>query len=118
MNRIELARPLEAYFSFAELAMGPKGRRFTITFTYTEGGRLDRLQWWWHLDPVLEKTGGAAEDSARQEAVGRFRAHIETWLINSRRRLNGGEPFPQLESELRAVPDIEPQRPTSDSVAA
>lgn len=99
MKRIELPRPVEDYFAFAELPPGERGRRFTITFTYFEGERLDRLQWWWQLNAAQERNGGGelALSQARREAIERFRAHIETWLINSDRRLRGGEPFPFLE---------------------
>lgn len=98
MKRIELPRPLEDYFAFTELPPGEKGRRFTITFTYFEGERLDRLQWWWHLNAAQERSGGEmALSQARREAIDRFRAHIETWLTNSNRWLAGGEPFPFLE---------------------
>lgn len=98
MRRIELPRPVEDYFAFAELAPASRGRRFTITFTYFEGERLDRLQWWWHLNAAQERNGGElALQQARREAIERFRAHIETWLINSDRRLVGGEPFPFVE---------------------
>lgn len=110
MRRIELPRPIEDYFAFAELAPASRGRRFTITFTYFEGDRLDRLQWWWHLNAAQERNGGElALQQARREAIERFRAHIETWLINSGRRLVGGEPFPFLEkTEEAPVPEAPP----------
>ncbi len=105
MKRIELPRPIEDYFAFAELPPGERGRRFTITFTYFEGERLDRLQWWWQLNAGQERSGGElALQQARREAVERFRAHIETWLINSDRRLAGGEPFPFLERLAQSEP--------------
>jgi hypothetical protein len=98
MTHIELPRPLEAYFAFAELPAGRDARRFTITLTYMDGGRLDRLQWWWHAGNGQLRVGGEiALDALRREAIARFRAHIETWLLNSHRRLSGGEPFPLLE---------------------
>lgn len=98
MTHIELPRPLEAYFAFAELPSGRDARRFTITLTYLDGGRLDRLQWWWHAGNGQLRVGGEiALDALRREAIARFRAHIETWLLNSHRRLSGGEPFPLLE---------------------
>jgi hypothetical protein len=106
MKRIELPRPIEDYFAFAELPQGERGRRFTITFTYFEGERLDRLQWWWQLHAAQERSGGElALSQARREAVDRFRAHIETWLVNSNRRLTGGEPFPFLEK--LAEPEVQ-----------
>jgi hypothetical protein len=97
MSHIELPRAVEAYFAFAELPATLQGRRFTITFTYMEGGRLDRLQWWWQLSAAQERSEGSAGVAQRQEAVDRFRTHIERWLVNSQRRLTGGDPFPQLE---------------------
>ncbi|MEO8307715.1 MAG: hypothetical protein ABI616_06705 [Pseudomonadota bacterium] len=97
MSQIELPRAVEAYFAFAELPATLQGRRFTITFTYMEGGRLDRLQWWWQLSTAQERSDGLAAHTQRQEAVERFRKHIESWLMNSQRRLTGGDPFPQLE---------------------
>jgi hypothetical protein len=98
MTHIELPRPLEAYFAFAELQSGRDARRFTITLTYMDSGRLDRLQWWWHAGNGQLRVGGeVAIEALRREAIARFRSHIETWLLNSHRRLSGGEPFPQLE---------------------
>jgi hypothetical protein len=94
---IDLPRALDAYFAFAELPPAQPGRRFTITFTYMEGGRLDRLQWWWQASPAQERGGEHALQGLRQEAIERFRQHIERWLANSRRCLKGGDPFPQLE---------------------
>jgi hypothetical protein len=95
MSRILLTRPLEDYFSHAEIAPTASGRRFAINFHYLENGKADRLQWWWQVNAVLERHGGdAVIESARQESIGRFRAHIETWLINTQRCLRGGDPFP------------------------
>ena len=103
MKRIDLPRPVEDYFAFAELAPGEKSRRFTITFTYFEGERLDRLQWWWQVNAAHERaTGEVAVTTARREAIERFGARIETWLINSDRRLAGGEPLPFLEKVTSA----------------
>jgi hypothetical protein len=101
MSHIELPRAVEAYFAFAELPATLQGRRFTITFTYMEGGRLDRLQWWWQLSAAQERSEGSAGNAQRQEAVDRFSRHIERWLANSQRRLTGGDPFPQLEPLAR-----------------
>ena len=112
MSHIELPRAVEAYFAFAELPATLQGRRFTITFTYMEGGRLDRLQWWWQLSAAQERDG-AAGTAQRQEAVDRFRKHIEGWLVNSQRRLTGGDPFPQLQPAVK--PDVaEPAYPASE----
>lgn len=63
-----------------------------------ESGRVDRLQWWWHLSQAQERAGEALVSGLRQEAVHRFRQHIERWLVNSGRRLTGGDPFPHLEA--------------------
>jgi hypothetical protein len=97
MTYIDLPRAVEAYFAFAELPATQRGRHFTITFTYFEGERLDRLQWWWQVSKALDRAGEALLLNARQEATQRFKQHIERWLINSGRCLKGGEPFPQLE---------------------
>jgi hypothetical protein len=98
MTYIELPRAVEAYFAFAELPATERGRHFTITFTYFEGERLDRLQWWWQVSKAQERAGDAMVQGLRQEAILRFKQHIERWLVNSRRCLKGGEPFPQLEA--------------------
>jgi hypothetical protein len=112
MTLIDLPRPVEAYFAFAELPATERGRHFTITFTYMEGGRLDRLQWWWQVSKAQERAGEAMVRGLRLQAVQRFRQHVETWLINSNRRLTGGDPFPQLEAV--AVPISEPQRTVTE----
>lgn len=97
MSCIELPRPVEAYFAFAELAPGRQGRRFTITFSYLDAGRVERLQWWWKVNISQWRAGGElAVEAQRREAIARFQAHIETWLKNSGRRLGGGDPFPVL----------------------
>jgi hypothetical protein len=104
MTHIELPRAVEAYFAFAELPATERGRHFTITFTYMEGGRLDRLQWWWQVSKAQERAGDAMVQGLRQEAVLRFKQHIERWLFNSSRCLKGGDPFPQLEALAGAEP--------------
>jgi hypothetical protein len=98
MTHIELPHAVEAYFAFAELPATERGRHFTITFTYMESGRLDRLQWWWQVSKAQERAGDALVQGLRQEAIVRFKQHIERWLFNSSRCLKGGEPFPQLEA--------------------
>ena len=110
MTHIELPRALEAYFAFAELPATGRGRHFTITFTYVQDGRLDRLQWWWQVNRSQERAGEPMLQGLRQEAIQRFRQHIERWLVNSNRRLSGGEPFPELEApvEARDTPASEP----------
>src|SRR5690349_21620803 len=107
MTLIELPRAVEAYFAFAELPATERGRHFTITFTYMESGKLDRLQWWWQVSKAQERAGEPMVQSLRQQAVQRFRQHVERWLVNSNRRLTGGDPFPQLEAV--AAPAAEPQ---------
>jgi hypothetical protein len=104
MTNIELPRSLEAYFAFAELPANERGRHFAITFTYMEAGRADRLQWWWHVSASQQRGGDAVLASLREEAIRRFRQHIERWLVNSSRRLTGGTPFPLLETISVAMP--------------
>lgn len=115
MSNIELPHALDAYFAFAELPPTHEGRRFTITFTYMESGRLDRLQWWWQVSAAQQRAGESFVSAQRQEAIDRFRKHVERWLSNSRRRLTGGDPFPHLEpvpvspgAETVAEPDARP----------
>jgi hypothetical protein len=97
MTLVELPRAVEAYFAFAELPATERGRNFTITFTYLDGQKVDRLQWWWQVHRGQERAGGEAIMSQlRLEAIARFRQHIERWLFNSQRCLRGGEPFPLL----------------------
>jgi hypothetical protein len=109
MTYIELPRAVEAYFAFAELPANGRGRQFTITFTYFEGARLDRLQWWWQVSKAQERAGDAQlqVQNLRQQAITRFKLHIERWLINGGRCLRGGEPFPQLEALTGAVKPAE-----------
>jgi hypothetical protein len=100
------------------LPANERGRHFTITFTYMESGRLDRLQWWWHVSQAQERAGEALVSGLRQEAVHRFRQHIERWLVNSGRRLTGGDPFPHLEAVAPAVDvaaDAESETPAETS---
>jgi hypothetical protein len=115
MTYIELPRAVEAYFAFAELPATERGRHFTITFTYFEAERLDRLQWWWQVSKAQERAGDAMVQSLRQEAILRFKQHIERWLVNSRRCLKGGEPFPLLQALAGEAPgeSIAPAAETS-----
>ncbi len=108
MTLIELPRAVEAYFAFAELPATDRGRHFTITFTYLEGTRIDRLQWWWQVNKGQEKSE-ALVSGMRNEAIARFRQHIERWLTNSGRCLRGGDPFPLLQ----ALPVEAPAEPVS-----
>lgn len=116
MTYIELPRALEAYFSFAELPANERGRHFAITFSYMEGRRLDRLQWWWHASPVQQRGGEAVLQTLRSEAVARFSRHIEYWLVNSGRRLTGGNPFPQVEiiATSEPAPETLPEQPAEE----
>ena len=103
MAQIELPRPIDSYFAFAELASNRQGRRFTITFPYFEDQRLDRLQWWWQVSGAQERIGGEAGiEALRREAIDRFRQHIERWLETSQKRLFDGQPFPRLGAMIRA----------------
>jgi hypothetical protein len=97
MTLVQLPRAVEAYFAFAELPATGRGRHFTITFSYLDGQRVDRLQWWWQVHRGQERSGGeAVVAQLRSEAITRFRQHIERWLFNSQRCLRGGDPFPLL----------------------
>jgi hypothetical protein len=115
MTLVELPRAVEAYFAFAELPATERGRNFTITFTYLDGQRVDRLQWWWQVHRGQERSGGEAVlAQMRSEAIVRFRQHIERWLYNSRRCLRGGEPFPLL----MALPqELEPAAAPAEAAA-
>ena len=117
MTHIELPRAVEAYFAFAELPATGRGRQFTITFTYMESGRLDRLQWWWQVSKAQERAGDALVQSLRQEAIQRFRQHIERWLSNSNLCLKGGDPFPQLESRAKAHAPAAESSPAQSAAA-
>lgn len=119
MTLIELPRAVEAYFAFAELPATDRGRHFTITFTYLEGKRVDRLQWWWQVNKGQEKSD-ALVSGLRSEAVTRFRQHIERWLKNSGRCLRGGDPFPLLqevpvEAPATTAESVQPE-PSAESV--
>jgi hypothetical protein len=89
MASIDLPRPLQDYFAFAETAPTRAGRRFAITLSYVRAdGRLDRLQWWYHLSPAKEMAlGDQATQMLRAEAIERFCTHIERWLQNTRQDL-------------------------------
>lgn len=101
MAQIDLPRPIDSYFAFAELASNRQGRRFTITFPYFEEQRLDRLQWWWQVSGAQERIGGEAGiEALRREAIDRFRLHIERWLETSQKRLFDGQPFPRLGAQV------------------
>jgi hypothetical protein len=98
MASIDLPRALQDYFAFAETTPTRNGRRFSITLPYVgPDGRLDRLQWWYHLSPAKEKAlGESAADTLRAEAIVRFSVHIERWLQNTRQDLFGDGAIPHV----------------------
>jgi hypothetical protein len=98
MASIDLPRALQDYFAFAETTPTRNGRRFSITLPYQRSdGRLDRLQWWYHLSAAKEKAlGNSAPDTLRAEAIVRFTVHIERWLQNTRQDLFGAGAIPQV----------------------
>jgi hypothetical protein len=106
MSRIDLPRALPDYFAFAETDATRNGRRFSITLPYLDpNGRVDRLQWWYHLSSAYEKAhGDAALERLRHQAIERFTLHIEGWLQNTRQILAGADAIPAMASEMRAVP--------------
>ncbi len=101
MASIELPRDLQDYFAFAETAPTRNGRRFCITLPYVRpDGRLDRLQWWYHLPAAKEKAlGDSAPDTLRAEAIVRFTVHIERWLQNTGQDLFGDGAIPHVAQE-------------------
>jgi hypothetical protein len=118
MAQIALPRPLQDYFAFAELPADAEGRRFTLSFPYFEGQRLDRLQWWWQVSSVQERIGGQeAVARLRQEAMDRFRVHIERWLVTSQRRLFDGDPFPRLGQVVAEALTVVPTAPLAEQLA-
>ena len=105
MASIDLPRPLQDYFAFAETTPTRNGRRFSITLSYVRSdGRLDRLQWWYHVSPAKEMAlGDAALDALRAEAIERFATHIERWLHNTRQDLFGDGTIPYVAAEGNRV---------------
>ena len=101
MASIDLPRPLQDYFAFAETTPTRNGRRFSITLPYIRpDGRLDRLQWWYHLSAAKEMAlGEGAADASRAEAIDRFGVHIERWLHNTRQDLYGSGAIPYVSVE-------------------
>src|ERR1700760_441031 len=98
MASIDLPRAIQDYFAFAETTATRNGRRFSITLPYTRpDGRLDRLQWWYHLSPAREKAlGNHAPDTLPAEAIARFTVHIERWLQNTAQVMYGNGAIPQV----------------------
>ena len=105
MASIDLPRPLQDYFAFAETAPTRNGRRFSITLPYCRpDGRLDRLQWWYHLSAAKEMAlGDSALEMLRTEAIERFATHIERWLHNTRQDLYGSGSIPYVSTEGNRV---------------
>ena len=105
MASIDLPRALQDYFAYAETTPTRNGRRFSITLPYVRAdGRLDRLQWWYHLSAAKEMAlGDNAQDSLRTEAIERFTVHIERWLQNTRQDLYGDGSIPYVSAEGNRV---------------
>ena len=101
MASIDLPRALQDYFAFAETTPTRAGRRFSITMPYLgSDGRLDRLQWWYHLPEAKEKAlGDTALEGLRALAIERFRMHIDRWLHNTAQVLYGDGPIPHVASK-------------------
>lgn len=101
MASIDLPRALQDYFAFAETTPTRAGRRFSITMPYLgSDGRLDRLQWWYHLPEAKEKAlGDTALEGLRALAIERFRMHIDYWLHNTAQVLYGDGPIPHVASK-------------------
>ena len=101
MASIDLPRPLQDFFAFAETSATRNGRRFSITLPYIRpDGRLDRLQWWYHLSPAKEKAlGDSALETLRAEAIARFSVHVERWLQNTRQDMYGDGAIPHVGAE-------------------
>jgi hypothetical protein len=106
MPHVELTRPLEEYFAFAELDRHGRNRhdhghedtrRFTITLPYLTNQQLGRLQWWWRITLTEQSLIGEAGMAARRmREIERFCRHIERWLMNTGQRLSGEGPIPEL----------------------
>ncbi len=101
MASVDLPRALQDYFAFAETTPTRNGRRFSITLPYRRpDGRLDRLQWWYHLSAAKEMAlGDQAAVILRAEAIERFVTHIERWLHNTRQDLYGAGSIPYVSPE-------------------
>lgn len=112
MPHVELPRPLEDYFAFAELEGTGNTRRFTITCPYLSAQELSRLQWWWritHLEASSLGEGGLAARRARE--IERFCKHVERWLAHTGQRLVGADAIPCI--ERIPAPVVEPPAVTS-----
>jgi len=115
MASIDLPRALQDYFAFAETTPTRNGRRFSITLPYVRpDGRLDRLQWWYHLSAAKEMAlGDNAADTLRSEAIERFTVHIERWLHNTRQDLYGDGSIPHVSAEGNRVVTAYPVDPAA-----
>ena len=115
MASIDLPRALQDYFAFAETTPTRNGRRFSITLPYVRpDGRLDRLQWWYHLSAAKEMAlGDSAPDTLRCEAIERFTVHIERWLQNTRQDLYGNGSIPYVSAEGNRVVGAYPVDPVA-----
>jgi hypothetical protein len=97
MRHIELPRALEEYFAYAETEPTRKGRRFSISLPFYSGDKLDRLQWWYHVNPAQELMyDGEGIAVFRARETERFRRHIERWLANTNQRLHGNDAIPRI----------------------
>src|SRR3712207_6186289 len=98
MPLIDLPRALEHYFAYAETTPTRKGRRFSISLPYfAPDGRLDRFQWWYHVNAVQEPLlGDKGMITLREKETERFRQHIERWLETNGQRMHGSDPIPQV----------------------
>jgi hypothetical protein len=105
MASFDLPNPLQDYFAFAETSPTRNGRRFCITLSYVRAdGRLDRLQWWYHLSPAKQMAlGDHAIENLRVEAAERFCTHIERWLHNTRQDMFGDGAIPYVAAEGNRV---------------
>lgn len=115
MASIDLPRALQDYFAFAETTPTRNGRRFSITLPYVRAdGRLDRLQWWYHMSPAKEMAlGDGAQEALRAEAIERFTTHIERWLHNTRQELYGEGTIPCVGAEGNRVVGAYPVDPSA-----
>jgi hypothetical protein len=120
MASIDLPRALQDYFAFAETTPTRNGRRFSITLPYVRAdGRLDRLQWWYHVSPAKEMAlGDSAPHLLRAEAVERFGTHIERWLQNTGQDMFGDGAIPYVAAEGNRVVTACQLNPAAAAAAA
>ena len=107
MLLIELPRALDVYFAFAECDATRRGRRFSITLPYLKNGRIERLQWWYHVTPAQELMfEGHGVTVFRARAIERFGRHIQRWLEINAQHLHGDGPIPCVSSQPAAAPAL------------